>query len=123
MSIKGITVQTVLVAPAASIAKEFYLGLILDRAAKAITVIASAEGGVEIEETARTHPEAVLRLRLHPLIGLQEHNVRRVAFFRSEERRVGKERSCGWPRTEKNKNSGRLRVPALARARAGQVAG
>ncbi len=81
MSIKGITVRTVLVAPAASIAKEFYLGLILDRAAKAITVIASAEGGVEIEETARTHPEAVLRLRLHPLIGLQEHNVRRVAFF------------------------------------------
>jgi succinyl-CoA synthetase beta subunit len=81
MSIKGITVRTVLVAPAASIAKEFYLGLILDRAAKAITVIASAEGGVEIEETARTNPEAVLRLRLHPLIGLQEHNVRRVAFF------------------------------------------
>jgi len=81
MSIKGITVRTVLVAPAASIAQEFYLGLILDRAAKAITVIASAEGGVEIEETARTHPEAILRLRLHPLIGLQEHNVRRVAYF------------------------------------------
>ena len=80
MSIKGITVRTVLVAPAASIAKEFYLGLILDRAAKAITVIASAEGGVEIEETARTQPDAVLRLRLHPLIGLQEHNVRRVAY-------------------------------------------
>ena len=81
MSIKGITVRTVLVAPAASIAREFYLGLILDRAAKAITVIASAEGGVEIEETARTHPEAILRLRLHPLIGLQEHNVRRAAYF------------------------------------------
>jgi succinyl-CoA synthetase beta subunit len=81
MSIKGITVQSVLVAPAANIAREFYLGLILDRAAKAITVIASAEGGVEIEETARAHSEAVLRLRLHPLIGLQEHNVRRVAFF------------------------------------------
>ena len=81
MSIKDITVRTVLVAPAASIAKEFYLGLILDRAAKAITIIASAEGGVEIEETARTHPEAILRLRVHPLIGLQEHNIRRVAFF------------------------------------------
>jgi succinyl-CoA synthetase beta subunit len=81
MSIKGITVRTVLVAPAADIASEFYLGLILDRAAKAVTIIASAEGGVEIEETARTNPEAVLRLRLHPLIGLQEHNVRRVAFF------------------------------------------
>ena len=81
MTIKDITVRTVLVAPAASIAKEFYLGLILDRAAKAITVIASAEGGVEIEETARTHPEAILRLRLHPLIGLQEHNIRRVGYF------------------------------------------
>jgi len=81
MSIKDITVRTVLVAPAASIAKEFYLGLILDRAAKAITIIASAEGGVEIEETARTHPEAILRLRVHPLIGLQEHNIRRVGFF------------------------------------------
>ena len=81
MSIKDIIVRTVLVAPAASIAKEFYLGLILDRAAKAITIIASAEGGVEIEEMARTHPEAILRLRLNPLIGLQEHNIRQVGFF------------------------------------------
>jgi succinyl-CoA synthetase beta subunit len=81
MSIKGITVRSVLVAPAANIVSEFYLGLILDRAAKAVTVIASAEGGVEIEETARTRPEAILRLPLHPLIGLQEHNIRRVAFF------------------------------------------
>lgn len=78
LEIKGITVRTVLVAPAAEIAKEFYLGLILDRAARAITVIASAEGGVEIEETARTNPEAILRLPLHPLIGLQEHNIRRI---------------------------------------------
>ena len=78
MSIKGITVRTVLVA--ATIANEFYLALILDRAAKAVTVIASAEGGVDIEETARTHPEAILRMPLHPLIGLQEHNIRRVAF-------------------------------------------
>jgi succinyl-CoA synthetase beta subunit len=81
LDIKGVTVKTVLVAPAADIAKEFYLGLILDRAARAITVIASAEGGVEIEETAKTNPEAILRLPLHPLIGLQEHQVRRVFYF------------------------------------------
>ena len=81
LDIKGITVRTVLIAPAAEIAKEYYLGLILDRATKAITVIASAEGGVEIEETAKTNPEAILRLPLHPLIGLQEHQSRRVAFF------------------------------------------
>ena len=41
----------------------------------------SAEGGVEIEETAKTNPEAILRLPLHPLIGLQEHEVRRIGFF------------------------------------------
>ena len=81
LQIKGITVRTVLVAPAAEIAREAYLGLILDRAAKAITVIASAEGGVEIEETARTNPEAILRLPLHPLLGLRDHNIRRVSFF------------------------------------------
>ena len=81
LDIKGVTVKTVLVVPAADIAKEFYLGLILDRGSKGVTVIASAEGGVEIEETARTNPEAILRLPLHPLIGLQPHNVRRVSFF------------------------------------------
>jgi succinyl-CoA synthetase beta subunit len=81
MEIKGITVRTVLVAPAADIAHEFYLGLILDRAARAIVVIASAEGGVEIEETARTNPDAILRLPLHPLLGLRDHNIRRVSFF------------------------------------------
>ncbi|HTI29556.1 MAG TPA: ADP-forming succinate--CoA ligase subunit beta [Methylomirabilota bacterium] len=81
LDIKGVTVRTVLVAPAAKIAKEYYLGLILDRGAVAVTIIASAEGGVEIEETARTNPGAILRLPLHPLIGLQEHQVRRVGFF------------------------------------------
>jgi succinyl-CoA synthetase beta subunit len=81
LDIKGTTVKTVLVVPAADIAHEYYVGLILDRASRAITVIASAEGGVEIEETAKTDPAAILRLPLHPLIGLQEYQVRRVAFF------------------------------------------
>jgi hypothetical protein len=81
MEIKGVTVKTVLVAPAIEIATELYLGLVLDRSAKAITVFASAEGGVEIEEVARTSPEAILRLPLHPLLGLQDHEVRRVGFF------------------------------------------
>src|ERR671919_178147 len=81
LDIKGITVQTVLVAPAVEIAKEYYLSLILDRAARAVTVIASAEGGVEIEETARINPDAILRLPLDPLLGLQDHNVRRASFF------------------------------------------
>jgi len=81
LEIKGVTVRTVLVAPAAQIAKEYYLGLILDRGGQAVTIIASADGGVEIEETAKTNPGAILRLPLHPLLGLQEHQVRRVGFF------------------------------------------
>ena len=81
LDIKGTTVKTVLIAPAADIAHEYYLGLILDRATKAITVIASAEGGIEIEETAKTNPDAILRLPLHPLLGLQEHETRRIGFF------------------------------------------
>jgi succinyl-CoA synthetase beta subunit len=81
LQIKGVTVRTVLVTPAASIAREYYLGLILDRGGQVVTIIASADGGVEIEETARTNPGAILRLPIHPLIGLQEHQVRRVGFF------------------------------------------
>ena len=81
LQIKGVTVRTVLVAPAATIAKEYYLGLILDRGGQAVTIIASAEGGVEIEEVAHTNPDAILRLPLHPLLGLQEYQVRRIAFF------------------------------------------
>jgi succinyl-CoA synthetase beta subunit len=81
LDIKGITVRTVLVGQAAEIAREYYLSLILDRAVRSVTVIASADGGVEIEETARTNPAAILRLPLHPLIGLQEHNIRRIAVF------------------------------------------
>jgi succinyl-CoA synthetase beta subunit len=81
LTIKGGPVRSVLVTPAADIAREFYLGLVLDRAARAVTIIASAEGGVEIEETARTNPAALLRLPLHPLLGLQDHQVRRTSFF------------------------------------------
>jgi succinyl-CoA synthetase beta subunit len=81
LDIKGVTVRTLLVAPAADIAHEYYLGLILDRAARAVTIIASAEGGVEIEETARTNPAAILRLPIDALIGLQAFQVTRTAFF------------------------------------------
>ncbi|MDQ3879648.1 MAG: ADP-forming succinate--CoA ligase subunit beta [Chloroflexota bacterium] len=80
LDIKGVQVRKVLVAPAAEIGREIYLGLILDRGERAITVIASADGGVEIEELARTDPQKIVRLPLHPLIGLQEHQVRRLAF-------------------------------------------
>jgi len=80
MDIKGITVRKVLVGPAAVIVKEFYLGAILDRATRRIVVMASAEGGVEIEEVARATPEAIHRIEAHPLLGLLDYQARELAF-------------------------------------------
>jgi len=80
MDIKGITVRKVLVGPAAVIVKEFYLGAILDRASRRIVLMASAEGGVEIEEVAKATPEAIHRVEAHPLLGLLDYQARELAF-------------------------------------------
>jgi succinyl-CoA synthetase beta subunit len=72
MSIKGIQVRKVLVAPAADIAAEYYLGAILDRSARRILVMGSAEGGVDIEEVARDRPDAIVRVHAHPHLGLRD---------------------------------------------------
>ena len=80
MDIKGITVQTVLVAPAADIVREVYLGAVLDRAARRILLMGSVAGGVEIEEVARTDPDAIVRIHAHPHLGLLDHQARSMAF-------------------------------------------
>ncbi len=80
MDIKGITVRKVLIAEAADIVKEYYLGAILDRASRRILVMASAEGGVEIEEVARTDPAAIHRAAAHPFLGLQPWQAQSLAF-------------------------------------------
>ena len=80
MDIKGITVRKVLLGPAAVIVKEYYLGAILDRASRRIVVMASAEGGVEIEEVARVTPEAIHRVAADPLLGLHDYQARQLAF-------------------------------------------
>ena len=68
MDIKGITVRKVLVGAAADIIKEYYLGAIVDRGSRRITLMASAEGGVEIEEVARQNPGAIHRVSADPLL-------------------------------------------------------
>ena len=80
MDIKGITVQRVLVAPAADIVKEFYLSAVLDRAERRILLMGSSEGGVEIEQVAEEHPEAIVRLHAHPHLGLLDWQARQLAF-------------------------------------------
>jgi succinyl-CoA synthetase beta subunit len=80
LTIKDIPVRKVLVAPAADIVKEYYLGAILDRASRRIVVMASADGGVEIEEVAQARPEAIHRVAAHPHLGLLDWQARELAF-------------------------------------------
>ncbi|MCE4566323.1 ADP-forming succinate--CoA ligase subunit beta [Maribellus sp. CM-23] len=80
MDIKGITVEKVLVADAVDIEKEFYVGLINDRNAKAVTLMASSEGGVEIEEVAKTNPEKIIKMPIDPTMGLMDWQARKVAL-------------------------------------------
>jgi succinyl-CoA synthetase beta subunit len=80
MDIKGITVQRVLVADAADIAQEYYFSVVLDRARHVPIYMASAAGGMEIEEVARTNPELILRVPVAPLIGFTEYQARGIAF-------------------------------------------
>jgi succinyl-CoA synthetase beta subunit len=70
MDIKGITVRKVLVGGAVDIDKEYYLGAIIDRASRRIVLMASAEGGVEIEEVARQNPGAIHRVAADSELGL-----------------------------------------------------
>jgi succinyl-CoA synthetase beta subunit len=69
MRIKGIEVKKVLVAEAVDIAKEYYLGLAVDGSAKAVQCIASASGGMEIEEIAAREPQKIVRFPLDPAKG------------------------------------------------------
>jgi succinyl-CoA synthetase beta subunit len=80
MDIKGTTVQRVLVAPAADIAAEYYLACVLDRAARKVLLMGSAEGGVEIEVVAAERPDAIKQVHAHPLLGLTDFQARRMAY-------------------------------------------
>jgi len=80
MSIKGLTVKKTLVDPAADIRKELYLGLVLDRGRRRVVMMASSEGGVDIEEVAARTPEKILTVAVDPFLGLREYQARDLAL-------------------------------------------
>jgi len=87
----GKLVKKVLVEEASDIDKEFYLGMVIDRAKEEIVIMASREGGVEIEEIARNHPEKILKEYIDPVVGLQPFQCRKIAYFLGlEGKSVGK---------------------------------
>ncbi|MDQ7039490.1 MAG: ADP-forming succinate--CoA ligase subunit beta [Rhodothermus sp.] len=77
---EGQKVRAVLVAGAVDIAKEYYLGITLDRQRSQHVIMASSEGGVEIEEVAARAPEKILKVWVDPAIGLRPFQARRLAF-------------------------------------------
>ncbi len=80
MEIKGLPVRKVLVDEAASIQHEIYLGITNDRAARRPVMMASAAGGMEIEEVARTTPEKIIKVHIDPLLGLRDYQARDIAL-------------------------------------------
>ena len=81
MQIKGLTVHKILVVPAADIATEAYVGLILDRDSQRPVFMVSPAGGIDIEEVAAKTPEKILRLPVDPRFGLLPHQAMALAFF------------------------------------------
>ena len=75
----GRQVNTLLVASAEKIVSEFYLAVLLDRESSQPLIMVSSEGGVDIEEVAETNPDAIVKLRVDPLLGLQAYQARNLA--------------------------------------------
>ena len=74
----GVQVKKILLAPAVAIEKEFYVGMVIDRAKGCPVIMVSKEGGVEIEEVAARNPDAIIKEWIHPHLGVQSYQLRRL---------------------------------------------
>lgn len=77
---KGQKVKRLLIAEAVDIAHEYYLGLVLDRDSSQVTIMASTEGGVDIEDVAANTPEKIIKVKVDPAVGIQAYQVREIAY-------------------------------------------
>ncbi len=76
----GKEVSRVYVEDGCDIARELYLGILIDRATSRITIMASTEGGMEIEQVAAETPEKILKVEIDPVAGMQAYHARKIAF-------------------------------------------
>lgn len=79
MEIKGLPVRKVLIDEAANIEKEIYLGITNDRTARKPVMMASSEGGIDIEEVAKKMPDKIIKVHIDPLLGLRDYQARDIA--------------------------------------------
>ena len=77
---EGVPVRRLLVEEIIDVAKELYLGMVIDGAAEGVVAIASEAGGMEIEEVAESNPEQILRAAVDPVLGLQPFQARNLAY-------------------------------------------
>ncbi len=77
---EGVKIQKIYVEEGCNIAKEFYLGIVLDRDKELPVIMASTEGGIEIEEIAKKNPEKILKTHINPITGLGDWQARKIAF-------------------------------------------
>jgi len=78
--LKGLMVRTLLVEKAIDIEKEFYLGIIQDRAKKGITMMASSMGGIDIEQVAAEHPDKIIKVTVDPVFGIKDFHVKELVY-------------------------------------------
>jgi succinyl-CoA synthetase beta subunit len=87
----GQRVQRIYVEEGCDIKRELYLGLLIDRATSRVTVMASTEGGMEIEEVAAKTPEKIIKVAIDPVTGLQPFHARKIAFgLGLKDKQIGK---------------------------------
>ena len=77
-SIKGYAVDKILIAEKLECEDEWYLSVMIDRAAKCPLVIFSPSGGIDIEETAKTSPKSIVKIHINPLVGIKDYTVRYI---------------------------------------------
>ncbi len=77
---RALPVQALLVEPALRLRAEYYVGLLVDRTARRVAVVASASGGMDIEQVAAERPERIFKAHVDPVVGLQPYQVRKLGF-------------------------------------------
>jgi succinyl-CoA synthetase beta subunit len=121
---RGKVVYRLYVEAATEIAREFYLGLVLDRKSERIMVVASAAGGMEIEDISRDRPDTLVRVSVDPAVGMQPFQAREIAFalgFESGQVAKAVETLLGCYRAFRELDATMVEINPLALAADGQL--
>ncbi|NBT86108.1 MAG: ADP-forming succinate--CoA ligase subunit beta [Alphaproteobacteria bacterium] len=88
---RGQEVKRIYIAQGCDIERELYLSLVLDRSLGCLTFIASASGGIDIEEVAKNHPEKIFKVAIDPIVGVQDYQARKLCFALNLEGKIAKQ--------------------------------